>query len=244
MLPSILDIAQQYGLISDPKSYGKKESLFKCPFCKQDSLPENKNKYYLSLNTEINVFKCWYCKESGGVLQFESILSNRPYEEIREKYFGKRRDNIHPAYKLTPKQLEEIGWREKKRQNVRDFQENRDQVIKKWKEYEYEQLVKYYALFTLITHFPIQEHKARYFNWFLEISKESKVNNLAKKVMQQANSQNKTDWAIEGREVALLSYQIAHEYGDFNYLNMFTNVLMIYELKKYKNQSYKEATLS
>lgn len=52
MLPSIIKIADHYGLENDPKTYGRKESLFKCPFCQS-------NKYHLSLNTQDNVFKCW-----------------------------------------------------------------------------------------------------------------------------------------------------------------------------------------
>lgn len=238
MLPSILNIAEQYGLMSDPKSYGEKESLFKCPFCEQDSLPENQTKYYLSLNTEDNVFKCWYCKESGGVLQFETLLSKKPYEEIRQKYFGKRRKNLHPAYKLSPKQLEEIGWQDKKRQNVRAFQVQRDQVLEDWKKYEYEQLVKHYALFTLIAHFPIEEDKRKHYEWFLNICQDSKVDNLANQIIQQSNSQKKKNWAIEGRELAGMSYHIVHEYGDFDYLNIFANVLVLYELKQIKNKNF------
>lgn len=238
MLPSILHIAERYKLISDPKTYGHKESRFKCPFCEQDSIPGNEKKFYLSLNTDDNVFKCWFCNESGGVLQFESILSNQPYEEIRKKYFGKRRKNLHPAYKLSPDQLREIGWQDKKRQSFQEFQTNRDEVIKDWNEYKYGELIKHYALFTLIAHFPIEKDKRDHYEWFVEICKESKVDNLAKQIVHEWNSNQKQSWSNEGVEVARIAYHVAHDCGDFNFLNLFATVLFIYELKTEYREEY------
>lgn len=232
MLPSILHIADTFKLESDPKTYEKKESLFKCPFCEQDSLPANKNKYYLSLNTDDNVFKCWYCKKSGGVLQFEALLSNTPYENIREKYFGERKENLHPAYKLSPDQLKEIGWQDRKRHNFEDFQKQKDEVIKDWKLYEQEELMKHYALFTLIAHFPIENQRRDHYEWFIEICQQSKVDNLSKRIIHQWNAPKKEDWAIQGRNIARIAYSATFESGDFQFLNMFVNIIFVYECLK------------
>lgn len=230
MLPSILNIADEFKLESDPKTYGKKESLFKCPFCLEDA--NKPKKYYLSLNTKDNVFKCWYCKESGGVLQFEAMLSNKPFEEIRKKYFGERKKNLHPAYTLTPDQLKQIGWQDKKRRNFKAFQEQKEEVIKDWKKYEREELTKHYALFTLIAHFPIQNERSKHYEWFKEVCQHSKVDNLAKAIVQQWNAPKKKEWAITGEKIAQIAYNIAYQTGDFEFLNLFLNVLFIHEMMK------------
>lgn len=240
MLPSILHIAEQYNLISDSRTYGEKESLFKCPFCKQDSLPENKKKFYLSLNTKDNVFKCWYCDESGGVLRFEALLSHKPYEVIRRKYFGERKENLHPAYKLTPDQLREIGWQSRKRDNFQGFLKNRDRVIEDWKEYERQELVKHYALFTLIAHFPIKNDRRDHYEWFVEVCQDSKVDQLSNKIVQQWNSPKKMEWAVEGNSIAEMAITISYETGDFEFDNLFLNVLFIQELLKYKEVKEQE----
>lgn len=234
MLPSIMHVAERFHLESDPNTYGKKESRFKCPFCEQDSLPENQDKYYLSLNIEDNLFKCWFCDKSGGVLQFESLLSQKPYEEIREKYFGKRKRDLHPAYRLSPDQLKQIGWQSKKRDDFKGFSKQKEQVIEDWKEYKLEELARYYALFNLITHFPIKEKRKKHYEWFKKICQNSKVNNLSKKIIQQWNSPKKEDWANEGQEIARISYLIAYEYADFEFHNLFSNILFIQELRKIK----------
>lgn len=247
MLPSILNIAETFNLESDPKTYGKKESLFKCPFCLEDA--NKPKKYYLSLNTEDNVFKCWYCSESGGVLHFEALLSNKPYEEIREKYFGKRKENLHPAYRLSPAQLKEIGWQDVKRQDFDLFRKQKDEVIKNWKMYEREELTKHYALFTLIAHFPIEKERRDHYEWFVEICQQSKVENLAKKIVQQWNSPKKERWAIEGKVIARLAYAITYESGDFEFQNMFVNILFVQQLLKLrqlskKKEGYRETSVS
>lgn len=230
MLPSILNVAENYNLESDPKSYGKKESLFKCPFCKEDSNKEKK--FYLSLNTEKNVFKCWYCKESGGVLHFEALLSGLPFEEVREKYFGKRKKNLHPAYRLSPDQLRKIGWQQKKRDNFQFFVNKKDEVLKDWVLYVYEELTTYYALFTLIAYFPIKEQRKELYKWFVQLCSESKVDDLNQRIVRQWNSDNKKQWAEKGLYLARIAYKVAKKTGDFRFENLFVNVLFAKELMK------------
>ncbi|MEN1969660.1 hypothetical protein WMZ97_16480 [Lentibacillus sp. N15] len=195
-------------------------------------MPENEKKYYLSLNTRDNVFKCWYCREGGGVLQFEALLSDQSYETVRQKYFGKRKKNLHPAYNLSPDQLQEIGWQDKKRLHFELFQEQKNEVIKDWKTYEYEELMIHYALVTLITHFPIEAERKKHFGWFVEICKQSKVNNLAKKIMQQWNSTKKENWSVQGKEMARIAYDTIYQSGDFEFQNLFVIILFIHKMSK------------
>src|SRR5699024_8033770 len=169
MLTNILNVAQQYDLTFHPKHYGKKETLAKCPFCQEDAQPAKRKKYYLSLNTEDNVFKCWFCSESGGVLHFEAKLIGKPYNEVKEKYFGKRIKPLHPAYNLNPFQLDQIGWKTYKRDNFKAFQIKREAVIRDWSIYEHDELARYFAMFMCIAHLENQD-KRRFelVSWFIK----------------------------------------------------------------------------
>jgi DNA primase len=146
-LPSIIEIADRAGLECDPRSRNKKEVLYKCPFCLGDA---NRRKYKLSLNPVYNVYKCWLCGESGGVLQFEAKLFNLPYDEVKRKYSKNR--NYHPAEMLSPKQLKLISWDEAKRRNHEHYKRSLDEVLRDWKEYEREQKILHFAKLIVIAH--------------------------------------------------------------------------------------------
>lgn len=229
MLPSILSVAETYGLEVDTRTHNKKEVRFMCPFCESRS-----SKYHLSLNKEENVFKCWKCGESGGVLKFEALLSNKSYDEVRQKYFGKRERKVHPAYKLTPRQLREIGWGDMKREDFQNFTENKDKVYSHWKKHVYNELVKHYALLTLIAYYPKKEHRNYLFAWFKEICTESVVQNIANTVLTEWNSDTKKRWALEGIELARAIYKTSLAIED-DFINIFSNVLLAMEIRKIKN---------
>ncbi len=107
MLPDILSIADQHALIVNNKTRHREEAECKCPFCYEDSKPPKKRRYYLSLNTKDQVFKCWFCGESGGVLRFISLLEGVTEEEVRSRF--RKRKVEHPAERLTRRQRKLIG---------------------------------------------------------------------------------------------------------------------------------------
>lgn len=224
MLPNILTIAQKYGLEADPKTYDKKEVRFKCPFC-------SSNKHTLSLNSSKGLFKCWRCEEHGGVIKFESLLSGKSFNEIKKMYFGEKmnKKRLHPAYKLTPSQLREIGWYNVKREDFQNFLENKDKIYHDWKKHAFQELVKYYALLVLIVHYPIKEHQKYLYAWFLEVSKKSTIENLSEILLKEWNSKNKKRWAIEGTKLARAIYKNA--YKTKNFINILANVLIALEIK-------------
>ena len=118
-----------------------------------------------SLNTQDQVYKCWYCGVSGGVLDFEGKLSGISYNEVREKYFGKRKKPVHPAESLNTHQLRLIGWAEYKRNDRYEFKRNRESVLRDWKTYEHGELVKHFALFMVVAHIENQaERQKNFFN--------------------------------------------------------------------------------
>lgn len=58
------------------------------------------------------MFKCWYCKESGGVLRFIALLEGKSEQELIEELrqsHGWTREK-HPAERLTKRQLSMIGY--------------------------------------------------------------------------------------------------------------------------------------
>ena len=88
MLPPIIEVAIEHELQTNERcsSRSSKEVRFKCPFCEADANKEGK--FYLSLNVADNLFKCWACGESGGVLKFIAILENISIEDVKRKLWG------------------------------------------------------------------------------------------------------------------------------------------------------------
>lgn len=102
MLPNIVDIAQEHGLHMDHSSRNKEEVKCKCPFCHEDTKQGKQRKYYLSLNSKDQVFKCWFCGERGGVFRFISLLEHVDENSIAQRY--RKRKIIHPAERLNRNQ--------------------------------------------------------------------------------------------------------------------------------------------
>lgn len=230
MLPNILDIAHAYNLIFDQRNYGKKETLCKCPFCKEDMKPGKDKKFYLSLNTHDQVYKCWFCNEAGGVLQFEAKLSGLPFTKVKEKYFGKSKRNLHPAFRLTPDQLDKIGWRYYKQKDFIGFKKRRDQVYKDWKRFVHNELVKHFALFMCIVHIENQEQKRKkLLNWFIQKCDDMPIKNMYKVIHQEylKNEDDRSAWGKKGTKVARLAWKISIKALDVYLDDLLINVLFV-----------------
>lgn len=142
MLPDILDVADQNGLITNPFSRSRDEVLCKCPFCHEDSKPGKKRRYYLSLNTKDHVFKCWFCGESGGVFRFIALLEGVPEEQVRQRY--RKRKNVHPAERLSRNQRKwlrqhtggkEPDWRQMRERDFAYYKRSLDFLWQQWNEF-------------------------------------------------------------------------------------------------------------
>lgn len=230
MLPSILKVAREYDIVINERTIGQKEVRAKCPFCGGD-YPD---KFHLSLNEEMNVFRCWNCKQNGGVLQFESLVSGKGFNEVRKKYFGsqKKQKAVHPALRLSPEQLDAIGWRSVKRKNFKSFNQSREDVLRDWEVYKYEELVKYYAVFLLIAHFPVSDKKRSLYSWFSSATKSSKVEDLKSLLVNEYKHPQHPIWATRAKEIARIAYESTRASGDFGYINLFVNVLIAIEVAK------------
>lgn len=143
MLPDILPIAERHGLIFNLKTFGKRETLAKCPFCMEDSQPGKERKYYLSLNTKDQVFKCWYCGTSGGVFRFISLLEGIPESDVMAGYRKRTGQSggykPHPAERLSLHQYRLMGYQHKpdfvglRKCDRHIYRSKRDECWQDWK---------------------------------------------------------------------------------------------------------------
>lgn len=163
MLPDILTVADQYKLTLNERTRNSEEALCKCPFCFEDAKPNKKRRYYLSLNTKDQVFKCWFCGESGGILRFISLLEGVTEDEVRSRY-RKRKIN-HRAERLTRKQLGYISHNAKTdfaAMKVRDrayYFRTMDWIWSDWKSFLEDQIQEaYFLLIVGIAFGKYQEH--------------------------------------------------------------------------------------
>lgn len=236
MLPNILDVAQEYNITFNSNTYGKKETLAKCPFCKEDTKPEKRKTYYLSLNTIDQVYKCWFCGEAGGVLQFEAKLSNLSFIEVREKYFGTKKKDLHPAFKLTPDQLNEIGWLSLKQKDFKGFQKRREEVLRDWKSYVYHELAKHFALFMCIAHLENQEDKRKESHvWFIRKCRKHPIPKMYELIQNEylKPEHQRQKWAKRGTDIARMAWKTSVKTNDIHLDDLFVNVLFIdYFLRK------------
>lgn len=212
-LPNILDVAEENGITINPSTLTKREVLAKCPFCLEDS---NKNKFYLSMNVEINCFKCWYCKASGGVLEFESQLTGIHFQKVKEKYFGKDKKKRHYAEYLSPKQLRMIGWDEYKRKNRSSFLKQRDEVLRDWKAYCHREGVKHFALFMIAAHLPNQKRADLLLEYIQKSCENTGIHLLFSQLTEEfiKEEEDRFEWAKEGTYLAREAWKTSQKSGD------------------------------
>ncbi|WP_139490050.1 hypothetical protein [Brevibacillus dissolubilis] len=141
MLPDIIQLAEKNQLVFAPRQTGK-EVRCKCPFCRSDE--GRKDKYFLSINPQKQVFKCWFCHESGGVCRLEALLTGVPESQVIDKYKTRsitERRLYHPAEKLTARQLAQIGFVSKtplfllKQRDRGYYQRTCQWIWQEWQEY-------------------------------------------------------------------------------------------------------------
>lgn len=169
MLPDIVSIAEKHGLSINPYSRSREEVTCKCPFCHEDSKPGKKRRYYLSLNSKDQVFKCWYCKESGGVFRFISLLEDVTEDQVRQRY--RKRKVIHPAERLSQSQRrclrqstggKEPNWSKMRERDFAYYKRSLDLLWQQWNEFlEREQQEAYSWLIIGIQSFKYQKYIER-----------------------------------------------------------------------------------
>lgn len=230
MLPKILEVAEKHGVEIDPRTYGKKETLAKCPFCLEDS--NKRGKHYLSLNTHDQVYRCFFCHKKGGVLDFESKLTGVPYHEVKEKYFGKSKKNVHPAERLNPSQLECIGWKTT-RGSKADFKKQRDLVYRHWLRYEHSQLTELFAELMVMAYLEDQvDRQIELLNYLKERCEKSQIYSCYSRIMDEYKKDPalRSDWAAEGVKIARIAWRVSHAQNDLDFSKVVLQVPFIHFL--------------
>ncbi|QOY37657.1 CHC2 zinc finger domain-containing protein [Anaerobacillus isosaccharinicus] len=232
-LPSIVKVAEELNIAFDPKNKtNRKELRAVCPFCGQS------HKYHLSLNPDLNVYKCWHCKASGGVLQLEAEITGKSFVEVKLKYFGNKRKNpLHLAEKLSPRQLDVIGWLEVKRNDQEKFKRSFNQIIRDWQQHVYEQRKLAFAKLLLVE---VGKDYSMIVNLIQDQSEMAYISTLLDDVMQMYSSNVwSEEWAYEGEYLANSAIDVAKNANDHNELIYL--VMLRHETLFLHEQGYAQA---
>ncbi|GLY12871.1 hypothetical protein [Pseudobacillus badius] len=242
MLPKIFDIAEEQGLTFNPRTLRHKEVYCKCPFCKEDTRPGKEKKFYLSLNTEDQVFRCWFCGERGGVLYFEAKLTGVSYEEVKEKRFGKLRKPIHAAERLSPSQLARAGWKGSKKKNKTVFKKNRDQILKSWLEYEFTEMVGLYAEFLVISALQDAERKHERHACLKKRCEKTSIQHCYNRLMAEYQESTGAKWATEGKRLAEMAWKTCQLQQDTDLKEIVVYVPFFHYMWKVEREQKKVVT--
>lgn len=121
ILPDIIAIAAEYGLELKPVPGRPDERRANCPFCEKGD-----KRHHLYLNAAKQVFNCYKCGRSGGVIAFLALLEGRSemaiLEDLREKRPVKK-SYRHPAEILSAFQLQAMGFTGGRPDWAREWQE-------------------------------------------------------------------------------------------------------------------------
>ncbi|MCM3454795.1 polycomb protein [Heyndrickxia oleronia] len=145
-------------------------------------------------------------KESGGVLQFESLLTGKPFTEVKQKYFGHKRKKYHPAELLSPKQLELIDWAEIKRNHFEEYKQSLEEIMTEWNAHVREQRILAFA--KLLIGLESMKYQLVVEN-IQNQSEETQIPSLLNDVLTMYSCRRWEDWALEARIIAGEAYRTA-----------------------------------
>lgn len=212
-LPDIVDIANQYGIQFNDAYHSKVKLRARCPFC-------NGNEFSLAVNSETKNFICFRssCGEKGGVLHFESKLSGKSLQEVKEKYFKPNPNKIyHKSEKLSPYQLQKIGWNDLKRKNYGDFYKLKEQVAQDWELFEYFALAELFGLFLIAFTRTNEQKQAEQLAFIIGLANKYHVDiplHHFFELIFDYEVEQRTSWAKLGSDVARSAFDMSVNLGD------------------------------
>ncbi|QQZ58931.1 hypothetical protein JI735_19575 [Paenibacillus sonchi] len=208
MLPEIVEVAKLHQLELNHRTIHNEEVLAKCPFCQEDSKPGKRRRFYLSLNSQGQVFRCWYCGESGGVLRFISLLEGVNEEEVKERYRSqdKRRSRKrHPVEQWSTGQRrvyrviyggKEPDWQVMRKRDYSYYLRTLDWMQTQWNEIVQHELER--AYFWLL----LGIHSGRYAHYIARIQSREKLLEipLLSPVLELFSRSSRPGWTVEVEE--------------------------------------------
>src|SRR5699024_10626617 len=160
------------------------------------------------------------------------------------KYFGEKSLKVkkHPAYALSPDQLKQIGYHKMKQNEFNVFNKNKDEVIRTWKHYEYEEYVKYFAIFLLISKYKNKELQKAQYSWFCKEIEKSKVENIHDTILNVYQNREQKPWVIRAIDVSEIAYELCIKEQKENNVDLYTSVLFAIELLKFITEKQKQGS--
>lgn len=215
MLPSILDVADDQGLECVERTRSKKEVYYRCPFCHHHN-PK------LSLNPAKNVFKCWHCGESGGVLEFEAKLTGKTFTEVKQQYFPYKSKSSPNA-----KQRQKLGHTSIPKDT---YKKQITKLKTEWETYQFFMCRKYFAYLSVILLIDDDVRRNELVAWWYEEVRRTEIPLLASTLI--GGMQQDARWQQEGQLLADMAFSVCKETGDFELLDIVKNVsfLLFYTL--------------
>src|SRR5699024_1471330 len=101
----------------------------------------------------------------------------------------------------------------------------KNEVLRHWRIYEYEEMTKLYALFLLTVYFE-HDYQMAYQQWVVNKVNESVVSDVIKKI----KSDKQTKWKEKEKYVAHKVYKVTRK-EDYSE-NIFVNILILIEIKQ------------
>ena len=95
---------------------------------------------------------------------------------------------------------------------------NREIVLRDWKSYEYEELVKHFAMFIVIAHIENQdERQNELLHYVMQSCHETQIHLLFNRLLAEyvKDEVERADWAKEGTEIGRAAWKVALSTYDF-----------------------------
>lgn len=202
-MSKILEHAQNLGILPQRCNITRKKIRAKCPFCEGSRSKAGRDQFDMVINTFDDNFFCFHCKTGGGWAIFEGLLTGRSPEEVIETYRKKpKKESVHPAEKLSKRQLSLIGFYNRfdkkmvKKRDSKYYLRTCEYIWREWDEFisrEKYKLFKSLYLYILLGRFEegIKEIKQK--------EKELGVS-LLRDLLKVFSSEVWPDWALEAKE--------------------------------------------
>ncbi len=213
MLPSIVDVANELGLECVERTRSKKEVYYRCPFCAHHN-PK------LSLNPAKNVFKCWHCGESGGVLDFEAKLTGKTFTEIKQQYFP-----LKAKSSLNARQRKKIGWHEFKKQSEETYKQHAEDMTADWQLYQFFMCRKYFAYLSVISLIDDDIRRSELVDWWCDEVRRTEIPSMTTIVLEGFSKS--APWQAEGAHIADTAFEVCRATGDFELADIVVNTAFL-----------------
>ena len=112
---------------------------------------------------------------------------------------------------------------------------NQETVLRDWKSYEYEELVKHFAMFIVIAHIENQaERQNDLLHYVMQSCHETQIYLMFNRLLAEyvKDDVDRADWTIEGAEIGRAAWKVSLITYDFEMDKVVLNVAFLYNMLK------------